>query len=601
MSSVRQIARQVGVSPATVSRAINNHPTVAADVRQRILAAVNRTGYISAVGKRSTTNIAFLYTGGRSLGSPFDAALMQGMSDRMDEFGFDLVILTASRALLPGETFTQMFQRKGIRGAVIRTDSKTRHLVEQIAAEGFPAVVIGDRFDNPRVSSIHCDSKSTSRESVEHLLSLGHTRIGLCINSIDDSDHLDRLAGYREALEEAGVGFDERLVFRQEAWLDGGIQLARKLKAMRDRPTAMFIGDPISAIGCANESLRLGVRVPEDLSIIGFDDGKLRFMTNPQMTAIVQDAEELGREAFEVLQAAISDPEQARAENACSRRGWSCTAPPQHRPVCDGRFVGCASVLASRRFGGRLNQVTSMCPIGPGVPARWRRNETRQEERIMKSLKAIACAAIATVCAASEAQAAVVVQPLPSNPWVGYMNVFNLSNVYQWGSSWGVADLTASFSGDVLTLGPNTIGDPDPYWYTPSGGPGATGNKIMEANLYVENDALAGETVTFTGNVLSNSFVSPWTTVAFIKDFAPDYSSSVVTTVPLTPGVFSITMNTIPVAGRHVQYGFQTVGPDIWVTDAANAGFATVTAVPEPASLALLALPAVALVSRRRR
>lgn len=149
MSSVRAIARIVGVSPATVSRAINNHPTVAPEVRQRVLEAINRAGYMPTVGKRATTNIAFLYTGASSLGSPYDAAVMQGMADRMDDLGFDLIILNTGRALLPGESFTQMFHRKSVRGAVIRTDNRTRHLVGAIAEEGFPSVVIGDRFDDP--------------------------------------------------------------------------------------------------------------------------------------------------------------------------------------------------------------------------------------------------------------------------------------------------------------------------------------------------------------------------------------------------------------------------------------------------------------------
>jgi DNA-binding LacI/PurR family transcriptional regulator len=299
--SVRRIAQLVGVSPATVSRAINNHPTVAPDVRQRVLAAVNRAGYVAPVGKRSTMNIAFLYTGLPSLGSPYDAAVMQGMADRMDDCGFDLMILNSSRAMLPGESFTQMFQRKGIRGAVVRTDARTRHLVETIAEEGFPAVVVGDRFDHLGVSSIHCDSLASSRDAVEHLLSLGHNRIGMCTNRVDDSDHLDRLQGYRQALEDAGIEFDDRLIFREDARLDGGMQLARKINTMRDRPTAIFVADPLSAVGAMNELERLGMKIPQDVSIVGFDDGDIRFMTHPQMTAVVQDAREIGREAFDVL------------------------------------------------------------------------------------------------------------------------------------------------------------------------------------------------------------------------------------------------------------------------------------------------------------
>lgn len=301
MSSVREIARTLGVSPATVSRAINNHPTVAADVRARVLAAVNRTGYSPAVGKRSTTNIAFLYTGASSLGSPYDAAVMQGMADRMDDLGFDLMILNMSRALLPGETFTQLFHRKSVRGAVIRTEHRTRHMVEMIAEEGFPAVVIGDRFDNLKISTIHCESRRTSAQAIEHLISMGHTRIGVCVNLVDDSDHMDRLDGYRDAIEAAGIEFDERLVYREYANLEGGSQLIRKLRTTREPPTALYIGDPFTAVGAINEASRFGIKVPDDLSIVGFDDGELRYITQPQMTAVVQDAREVGREAFEVL------------------------------------------------------------------------------------------------------------------------------------------------------------------------------------------------------------------------------------------------------------------------------------------------------------
>jgi DNA-binding LacI/PurR family transcriptional regulator len=179
MGYVREIARQVGVSPATVSRALNNHPKVAANVRERVLAAMNRSGYVPTVARRSTTNIAFAYTGESSLGSPFDASLMFGMSDRMDEYGFDLMILNAVRARQPHETYSQMFLRKGIRGAVLRTTARTRHVCEEIAAEGFPAVVVADRFENPNVNFIYSDSREASREAVEHLIGLGHRRIGI--------------------------------------------------------------------------------------------------------------------------------------------------------------------------------------------------------------------------------------------------------------------------------------------------------------------------------------------------------------------------------------------------------------------------------------
>jgi hypothetical protein len=187
---------------------------------------------------------------------------------------------------------------------------------------------------------------------------------------------------------------------------------------------------------------------------------------------------------------------------------------------------------------------------------------------------------------------AVTVGVDPGASWLGYMNVFELPSNgggYVFGSSWGLADLSATFSGVNLTLAPNTIGDPNSFWYTPSGGPGATGNKTMDASIYVQNDGgFAGINLTFTGLVLNNTLVSPYTSVAFIKDFAPDYSSFNLTTAPLVNGVFSITHATVNDPARHVQYGFETVGPNVWITDVAAMGSVQITAVPEPAAATLI-------------
>jgi hypothetical protein len=153
--------------------------------------------------------------------------------------------------------------------------------------------------------------------------------------------------------------------------------------------------------------------------------------------------------------------------------------------------------------------------------------------------------------------------------WLGYMNVFELpenGGGYVYGEPWGLPALTSEFSSGTLKLGATSVDDAGPFWYTTSG-PGGTGNKNMDANLYVQDDTLVGQEVTFSGNVLSNSLVSPYVTTAFIRDFAPDYSSYETSFVDLQPGPFSVTLQTINSPGRHVQFGFNTNGPIVWVTD----------------------------------
>ena len=224
----------------------------------------------------------------------------------------------------------------------------------------------------------------------------------------------------------------------------------------------------------------------------------------------------------------------------------------------------------------------------------------------MKKIQTMALVGCAVLCTTGWVNAATVTVD-PSATWNGFMNVFELPSNgggYVFGSSWGTADLTATFSGPVLTLGPNSVNDPSTFWYQGGGAPGNPGNKNMDANMYVEppTGTLSGQAVTFAGVVLSNTLVSPYTSVAFIKDFAPDFSSFNQVTAPLTPGPFLISLNTLP-GGRHVQYGFETIGPDVWVTDRGPVGNVQIIAVgvPEPAALTMATIAGLCLAAFRRR
>jgi DNA-binding LacI/PurR family transcriptional regulator len=301
MPSVREIAKQAGVSITTVSRVLNNHPNVSVDVRELVLAAANRSRYVANVGRRSTNNIAFVYTGDRSLGSPFDAGLLQGIGDALDDFEYDLMVLETRRARKADESYSNMFMRKGIRGAILRATAQSRGICEAIAAEGFPVVVIGERFAPKTVPHIYTDSRATSREAIDYLIGAGHRRIGICINTVEDSDHRDRLAGYRESVESHGLGFDEKLVWRVPANREGGPQVIKRVLSMSERPTAVYITDPLTCVGALAEARRAALAVPQDLSIVGFDDGDLRKCVTPALTAVCQDATALGRAALLML------------------------------------------------------------------------------------------------------------------------------------------------------------------------------------------------------------------------------------------------------------------------------------------------------------
>ncbi|WP_428386675.1 LacI family DNA-binding transcriptional regulator [Mucisphaera sp.] len=322
MASVREIAKLAGVSTATVSRVLNNHPRVSDEARQRVMVVANESRYVPTVGRRSTGNIAFMYTDKAFVDSPFDASVLQGVFETLEQHELDLVMLHPSRGKRAQESYSQMLMRKGVQGVILRTTSSTRETCEQIASEGFPAVVVGDRFENSPLISVDCPSRDATREAVEHLIELGHRRIALARNLVDDTDHQDREAGYRDALRAAGLQDDDRLILTAPAWRDSGAQMIRRIMTMTDRPTALVLTDPISCIGAMNECRSIGLEVPEHLSMVGFDDSDLRYSMYPVMSAVCQNATRLGREAVEVLASVLNEPNPERRPERTPIRAW---------------------------------------------------------------------------------------------------------------------------------------------------------------------------------------------------------------------------------------------------------------------------------------
>jgi DNA-binding LacI/PurR family transcriptional regulator len=312
LSNIRKVAKDAGVSIATVSRVINNQGCVTADVRERVLEAVNRSGYVPNVGRRTTSLLGLVYAGRSAFGSPYDSALLQGMADAMEVGHLDLMILGLKRDKQPDESFTQFFLRKGVRGVIVRATIRERHICRAIADEGFPSIVLGDHFDHPTLSYVYNDSKATSSEGVEHLVALGHRRIAFAASETDDAEHLDRLQGYLSALQAHGIEPDPRLHFRIPPHRLDGAQLMRNVMSIMNPPTAIYIVDPLVAVGAINEAHRMGIRVPLDLSILGFDDTDARDQVFPRMTAVCQDTRQIGFEAFSSLAHILANWDRVR-------------------------------------------------------------------------------------------------------------------------------------------------------------------------------------------------------------------------------------------------------------------------------------------------
>jgi DNA-binding LacI/PurR family transcriptional regulator len=284
------------VSVATVSRALNNHPEISAETRDRVLKTANEVGYYGSVGKRVATNVGLIFTSDAPF-TEFDGLLLAGMMRGVAEQRFDVTIINLERDKDSSETYTQFFMRKGIRGAVLRTFTHSRRTCAAIIDEGFPAVVVADRFDDEKINCVYSDSGPDSRRAIEHLIHLGHRRIAFAMNHLRDRDHTDRHNAYKAALEAAGIEYEPELVISVPADLAGGKAALNRLMSTPVPATAIYYADPLACMGAITRAHEIGLQIPEDISIVGFDDADIRFRVWPALTAVCQDATQLGFEA----------------------------------------------------------------------------------------------------------------------------------------------------------------------------------------------------------------------------------------------------------------------------------------------------------------
>jgi DNA-binding LacI/PurR family transcriptional regulator len=327
-----------------------------------VLKTANVLGYTSSVGKRVTTNIGLVFACEMPF-SEFDGLLIGGMLRGVGEQRFDLTIVNLERDKAEGETYTQFFMRKGIRGAILRTDAHSRQICEMIAQEGFPCVVVAERFESPSVNFICTNSGPDSRRAVEHLVHLGHTRIAFVMNHVPDHDHEDRLNGYREAMEAMRVPIDPELLVKIGADLSGGKASLNRLLSLPQPPTAIYYADPLACAGALTRAHELHVRIPEELSIVGFDDGDFRFRVWPALTAVCQNAAQLGFEAALWLTRTLGGREKSplrkQAATSFEVHGTTGQAPQQAiRILPDGSRPAPGALVARRanRGTGRIKR-----------------------------------------------------------------------------------------------------------------------------------------------------------------------------------------------------------------------------------------------------
>jgi LacI family transcriptional regulator len=328
--TLRDVARVAGVHPATVSRALNEETRalVNEETARRVLTAAKKLGYRpNPIARGLKTNRS--YTVGvliPDLTNPLFPPILRGIEDCLVTAGY--TPLTANtdndpeRELLDSQTM----RARQVDGIIAATARRDHRLHDALIEAGIELVLVNRRQDELPVSSATADDRMGMRLAVEHLLSLGHTRIAHLGGPLDYSTGLDRHDAFHEAMREAGIEPDPELVAVAEAFTESeGARLCGQLMAGGREFTAIAAANDLLALGCYDVFAERGVRCPEEISVVGFNDMPFADRFQPPLTTIHIPHYEIGRAAaqlmLERLQDGDSDPRDVRLEPSLVVRG----------------------------------------------------------------------------------------------------------------------------------------------------------------------------------------------------------------------------------------------------------------------------------------
>lgn len=307
MPTIYDVAKHAGVAPATVSRVINDSGYVAGETRERVERAIAALGYAPnrlAQGLRSkqTQTLGLILT---DITNPFWTTVARGVEDAASKAGFSVVLCNTDESQAKQDQYARLLLQKQVDGFVLVPACNDAETVTRIRERGVPLVVLDRRVPIP-VDTVRGDSEGGAHSLVRHLLAQGHRRIAVLGGAREVSTATDRVAGYRRAMGEAGLTVDPALILYRDFTLAAGDEMASLVLALDPAPTALFAVNNFIAIGALRALRDAGVRVPEDVAMVAFDDLPQAMVVEPFLTVAAQPAYQMGHQATELLLARLA-------------------------------------------------------------------------------------------------------------------------------------------------------------------------------------------------------------------------------------------------------------------------------------------------------
>ena len=307
MPTVLDVAKRAGVSPITVSRVINNSGYISAATRDRVETVIKEIGYVPntlARGLRSkrTNTLALVVT---DITNPYFTSMARGVEDVAGASNYAVIYCNTDESETKEEKYANILAQRQVDGVLLVPACENAKIINFLKSNDISVVVLDRRVSGVNTDFVRADSENGANRLIKLLIGLGHERIAVITGPKKVSTAVDRVKGYRQALVDAGLKENE-LVYYGSFTQQSGYDFTKQAMLQSPRPTAIFAANNFILLGVVKALRELQLKVPEDISVVGFDDFPESMLVKPFFTAVLQPAYEMGRLAAELLLKRIS-------------------------------------------------------------------------------------------------------------------------------------------------------------------------------------------------------------------------------------------------------------------------------------------------------
>ncbi len=340
--TIKDVAKLAKVAPSTVSRVIANNPRISEKTKKKVREAMDELGYhpnfiARSLASQSTQAIGLVMPSSTDVvfQNPFFPTVLRGLSEGAHEKHYALYMTTGKtdNEILDG--VTQMVQGGRVDGVVLLYSKIEDKVLMYLQERGIPFVVIGKPFKHvEEITHVDNDNFRATKEVTEYLIQLGHDHIAFVGGNLNLVVTVERLLGYEKALREAGIPLNDEYIIHEEFLREGGQEAVRELLSLKVPPTALVVADDLMALGVLNTLDELGIKVPEDISIISFNNVLVSEMSRPPLTSVDINIFDLGFEAARSLIQKIENPKEPIKRIIIPHlivKRFSCSFPNEER------------------------------------------------------------------------------------------------------------------------------------------------------------------------------------------------------------------------------------------------------------------------------